>query len=416
MLYYTQIIMKTHFSPSFFAGNRARLRELFTGTAPIVITANGLLQRNADSNFPFRQDSSFWYLTGINLPDAVLVIDKGKEYLIMPSRSDNRAVFDGALNYDEIRDLSGINQIVDARNGWKQLESRVKRVQHVATLAPPKIYSQEQGLYANPARRRLTKKLQTINTEIELLDLRTHLMKMRGIKQEVELDAIREAIAITATAFRKIRNKGLQKYSYEQEIEAAITAVFCSNGASHAYEPIVAAGGNACTLHYTQNRSQIKPGDVVLLDVGAELENYAADITRTYSVSEPTKRQRQIWQAVVEVQDFAINQLKPGAFLAECEKAVEQFMGEKLRELGLIKTIDSDSVRQFYPHATSHYLGLDVHDVGDYRAPLEPNMVVTCEPGIYIPAEGIGIRIEDDILIAADSKPEILSRKLSKEL
>lgn len=407
--------MKTQFSASFFAGNRARLRELFTGTAPIVITANGLLQRSGDTNFPFRQDSSFWYLTGINDPDVTLVIDKGKEYLILPERSESRETFDGALNHAVLSTQSGIELILDEKTGWKQLNARIGRVQHVATLAPSKTYIPSHGLYANPARRRLIRILKAANPDIELLDLRPHLAKMRVIKQEQELVAIQRAIDITVDTLKKLRKRDLQKYEHEYQVEADITSAFRKANAHHAYEPIVAAGANACTLHYIQNDGLVASGDLLLLDVGAEVDGYAADITRTYAVGESTKRQRQIWQAVIDAQEFALSQLKPGTLLAECEKNIENYMGEKLRELGLIKSIDSAAVRQFYPHATSHFLGLDVHDVGDYGAPLEVGMVITCEPGIYVSAEGIGIRIEDDVLIQAGGA-QVLSAKLPREL
>jgi Xaa-Pro aminopeptidase len=145
------------------------------------------------------------------------------------------------------------------------------------------------------------------------------------------------------------------------------------------------------------------------LDVGAEVENYAADITRTYFLKKPTKRQQAIYDAVAEVAAFARDHLKPGVTIRENEKAVEEFMGEKLRELGLIKSITHDNVRKYYTHACSHYLGLDAHDAGDYDAPLEPGMVITVEPGIYTPEENFGVRIEGDVLIT-ETGLEILSK------
>jgi Xaa-Pro aminopeptidase len=155
--------------------------------------------------------------------------------------------------------------------------------------------------------------------------------------------------------------------------------------------------------------------ELLLLDVGAEVNHYAADITRTVSISAPSRRQQAVFDAVLEVHAFALSLLRPGALMKENEQQIEQLMGEKLRELGLIKSIEHDEVRKYYPHATSHFLGLNVHDIGDYLRPLEPGMVLTVEPGIYIPEEAIGVRIEDDVLITADGY-EILTDRLPRKL
>ena len=144
--------MESRFTSQFFAGNRQRLRELFTGTAPIVITANGLLQRGGDSAYSFTQDASFWYLTGIDQPDLLLVMDRDKEYLIVPARSSSREAFDGAIDHDKLRQQSGIRTIYDDAAGWEQLTNRLKKVKHVATVAPAPAYIEALGLYTNPAR------------------------------------------------------------------------------------------------------------------------------------------------------------------------------------------------------------------------------------------------------------------------
>jgi Xaa-Pro aminopeptidase len=399
----------------FFKGNRERLRTLFTGTAPIVIGANGLLQRNSDVTFPFRQDSTFWYLTGIEEPDVVLVMDRGKEYLITPMRDDHRAAFDGAIDQNQLTKVSGIETVLDEKTGWRQLGVRLKKVKHVATLAAAPAYVKDHGLYTNPARAHLIDRIKAQNAEVELLDLRPHITRMRAIKQPEELQQIQRAIDITSDTLKRLHKKGWQQFAYEYEAEAAITAAFRKANAEHAYHPIVAAGANACTLHYVKNGDAITGGSLLLLDVGAEVGNYAADITRTYVVGEPTKRQQQVFDAVLAVQEFALERLKPGILLHDYELAIQQFMGEKLRELALIKSIEPETVRKYYPHATSHHLGLDVHDIADYDRPLEAGMVLTVEPGIYIPEEGIGIRIEDNIIIEADG-PRVMSNGLPSVL
>lgn len=406
--------MAISFESDFFKANRQRLRSLFSGTAPVVIAGHGLLQRNSDSHYPFRQDSSFWYLTGIDEADCLLVMDKVKEYLIVNKRSAERSYFDGQIETEKFAAISGISEIFDQEDGWRQLSIRLKKVKHLATLAPPPTYIDKLGIYANPARKQLVDQVKQVNPGIELLDLRPHLLKQRSIKQPLEIKAIKQAINITAKAL-KLAKKRLNKAENEHLLEGLITNEFIRQGSRHAYQPIVAAGLNACTLHYNSNNSAISPGQAVVFDVGAEVNNYAADLTRTFVSGRPSKRVRQVHAAVKGVQEYAQSLLKPGLILAEYETLVRQFMGEKLRSLGLIKTIDKEAVARFYPHSTSHFLGLDVHDVGDYQEPLQAGMVLTVEPGIYSREEAIGVRIEDDILITATGALN-LSRNLSSSL
>lgn len=405
--------MNTRFDSDFFAANRRRLRKLFGGTAPIVIAGNGQLQRSSDTPFPFRQDSSFWYLTGVDEPDVVLVIDAHKEYLIMPERDARLLTFDGAIDMEEVQKVSGIEAVVDYKEGWSRLGRKLKRAKHVATLEPSKPYVASLQLYTNPARRKLVRKLKTYNDQLQLLDVRTHISAMRMIKSEPELLAIQSAIDHTEAIFEQIANN-LHLYKHEYEIAADVQHYLLRNQLSEAYAPIIAGGMNAVTLHYIKNNAPLKPKECLLLDIGAADGYYAADITRTLCLN-PTKRQKLVYEAVVAVQEFAYSLLKPGVVIKNYEAEIEQFMGEKLRELGLIRTIEHDKVREFYPHATSHFLGLDVHDVGDYNRPLEPGMVLTVEPGIYIANERLGIRIEDNIVITADGNT-VLSANLPKLL
>lgn len=410
--------MSEQFGVEFFVGNRQKLQQLFTGTAPIVLTANGRLQRASDEAYTFHQDRSFWYLTGINEPDVVLVIDKDKEYLIVPERESIREAFDGAVDLESLTATSGIKEIVGVKEGWKRLEMRLKKVQHVATLASQPAYLDSWGMYTNPARASLIRRIKEANSHAELLDLRQHLAKMRMVKQPIEIATIQQAIDTTLETLKDVTKPAvLAKYGFEYELEADITRGFRKRGASgHAFDPIVASGQRACTLHNVANNHALASDELVVLDVGAEMCNYAADITRTKSLGgKPSRRQEQVFNAVLEAQQYAYDLLKPGVVLREYEKQMEQFLGEKLRELGLIKTIDKEAVRQYFPHATSHFLGLDVHDVGDYDQPLEPNTVLTVEPGIYIPEENIGIRLEDDIIIT-ESGNNILSAKLPSQL
>jgi len=293
------------------------------------------------------------------------------------------------------------------------LGSRIKRVKHVATIAAAPQYIERYGLYTNPARLRLIKRLKAQKEGLELLDITMHLVRMRMVKQPIELGAIQAAIDITLATLKDVsRQSRLEKYAYEYELEADITRGFRKRGATgHAFEPIIAGGERACTLHNVANAGAFASSELAIMDVGAEVEHYAADITRTFAFGTPSRRQQAVYAAVVDVQAYAKSHLKPGVFLQAYEEKVEKYMGEKLRELGLIKTIDHQNVRRYYPHATSHFLGLNVHDVGDYTLALEPGNVLTIEPGIYIPEEGIGVRIEDDALVT-NKGIEVLSDAL----
>lgn len=406
------------FDSTFFSGNRARLKQLFTGTAPIVLTANGLLQQGTDEPYPFHQDRSFWYLTGIDLPDAILVMDKGKEYLIVPDREVVREAFDGAVDKALLSRISGIQDIYNEKAGWKQLESRVKKVQHVATLAALPAFVDFWGMYTNPARATLIKRLKEINGNLELLDLRQHLSRMRMVKQAAEIMAIQEAIDITIDTLKTVlKPRQLAKYAYEFEVEADITRSFRrAKAEGHSFTPIVASGQRACTLHHNTNNAALTRGELMVVDVGTSFNHYASDITRTVALGgQPSRRQEQVYQAVLDAQEYAFSLIRPGMTHRDYENEMEKFIGEKLRELGLIKTIEKDAVRKFFPHATSHFLGLDVHDGGDYEHPFEAGVVLTVEPGIYIPEEGIGVRIEDDVLITPEGC-QVLSSRLPRSL
>jgi Xaa-Pro aminopeptidase len=401
------------FESDFFAGNRARLRQLFTGTAPIVITANGRIQQAADEAYPFTQDSNFWYLTGIDEPDVVLVMEQNNEYLILPERTLVSEIFDGAITAEAVSRTSGITDVYTEKEGWKYFSSRLKRLRHAATLGSNPPYMETFGMYANPARATLIHRLKEYNANVELLDLRQHLARLRMIKQEPELTSMQKAIDITLDTLKTIsRPSTLKRYAYEYEIEADITRGFRRAGAAgHAFTPIVAAGAHAVTLHNIANEGKLASDELLVADVGAQYNHYSADITRTFDLGMAPKRAQNVHAAVVEVYTYACSLLKPGVLIRDYEKEVETFMGEKLRELGLIKVIERDDVRQYFPHATSHFLGLDTHDVGDYDRPLEQGVVMTVEPGIYIPEEGIGIRVEDDVLITA-SGIEVMSARL----
>lgn len=395
---------------TFFIANRQALRTKMPDKLPIVIAGNGLLQRTADTTLPFAQDSNFWYLTGLDMPDAVVVIDANQEFLIVPERSVARQAFDGSTDTAVIAERSGIKVVMNETDGWALIAAATAKDNRAGFLKPLTAYEKHHGFYANPARRKVSDRLRRTHPRIELYDVRKELATLRCIKQEAEIELIEFAVRITKDTLREITHStAFLDMKYEYELEAAITNGFRKSGATgHAYSPIVASGANATTLHYDHNTARIERNDYIVVDVGAEIEHYAADITRTIMQEEPSKRQQAIYDSVQCLQNEALSLLKPGILLRDYESDFEHLMGRELKRLGLI-TDDRDhfNIRRYYPHATSHFLGLDVHDVGDYTLPLETGMVLTCEPGIYIPEEGIGVRLEDDVLIT-DSGARVL--------
>lgn len=306
--------LKTSFDVAFFLGNRERLRAESGTDAPIIISGNGLLQKSADTTYPFQQDSSFWYLTGIEEPDILLVMDGSNDYLIVPGRSANREAFDGAIDRDMLMRVSGIGKVYDETEGWERLTRLVRKRASVATpeAAPP--YIDAYGMYTNPARRRLTRRLLKLAPGLEMLDLRPTLAAMRMVKQPPELAAIREAIEVTAAGLNVVTlPTNMKHYKYEYEIEADLSRMFRRSGAGgHAFAPIVASGKRGCTLHNVTNNGKIGRNELIVIDVGAEVGHYAADITRTVCKGEPTERQRQVFDAVADVQRYALSQACPG--------------------------------------------------------------------------------------------------------
>jgi len=392
-------------------------KDAASTNVPIVVTANGLLQRGADNTFAFAQDANFWYLTGIDEPDIILVMDGDQEYLIVPVRSASRQAFDGAVNHQPLAKRSEIKDVYDDQAGWEKLKARMHQVKRVATVNVPPAYVEQHGIYTNPARATMIERLKATKTDLEVLSLNQQIAQLRMVKQAQELAAIQAAIDITVKTIKETTKAAkLRSYSHEYQLEAELTHGFRRRGAAgHAFDPIVASGGRACTLHNVANSGNFAKDELVIVDVGAEVEHYAADITRTFSLGRPSRRQQAVHAAVLAVQKLAFSLLKPGVLIKDYELQIEHAMGQQLIELGLIKAVDHQSIRKYYPHSTSHFLGLNVHDVGDYKTPLAPGMVLTVEPGIYIHKEGIGVRIEDDVLIT-DKGLKILTDKLPRAL
>lgn len=388
---------------SFFTHNRDRLIESLRGGL-IVVTAYEQMQRGNDAAFAYEQEANFWWLTGIEASDWWVIIDgvRNKQWLVSPFVSQSHEIFDGSLSAEAATEISGIQTVISSDEASKLLRDLAKQHSVVHTIGdnPSAEYF---DFAVNPAQKKLRLQLDRIFNGVR--DCQLELAKLRAIKQPEEIAAIKKAIKLTVDAFNHLRTV-LPTLRSEYEIEAEFTYFFRKNGAKgHAYDPIVAAGKNACTLHYGLNEARLKSRELVLLDIGARLNGYAADVTRTYAVGEPTKRQTEVHEAVQKAHTKIIKLLAPGVSVTEYDAQVDEIMKQALDGLGLLKT--EESYRYYFPHAISHGLGVDVHDSLGRPTHFQENMILTVEPGIYIPEEGIGVRIEDDILITASGRQNL---------
>lgn len=409
---------KTAFNHVFFCANRKRLRGMLPDDVQLVIlTGNGRMQQTGTESYAFHQDRNFWYLTGIDEPEVILVMDGTDEYLILPDRGAVQNVFDGSYEVDELKHISGVMRVYNQTEGWNVLRTRLRGENRIATAERPPVFIDVFSLYSNPARAHLIRRLRRAKPGLELLDIRKHIADMRTVKQPIELAALQQAVDITLDAIRAATlPEKLARYQYEYELEAEISYGMRRKGAeTQSFPPIVASGPRACTLHYIANNHSIAKDATTVVDVGAVQQHYAADISRTVCVGNPTARQQAVVAAVEESVQHALSLLRSGVVIRDYEQNMEQFLGKQLRALGVITTNKSADIRRYFPHATSHYLGLDAHDAGDYLRPLEPGAVITVEPGIYIPEESIGVRLEEDVVIT-NNGVEVLSSGLGRAL
>lgn len=378
------------FNADFFITNRQRLIEAIPNTL-ICIPAHCMLQESADLAYEFRQDSNFWYLTGLQLPDITLLIDSvsGESILLLPTQNDYQKEWDGAVDKKYLTTISGITKFKGANELQKILRLAQRQKKRIGYLAPLQPRVEPYGFYANPSRRILEEAITKI--EKHPVDIRSELARLRQIKQPLEIQAIRQAIEVTGETLEEVK-KQISIYTTEKEVENAITAGFFSrNSQGHAYQPIIASGINASIIHYQTNNDRVKNNELLLLDVGAKVDGYAADISRTWSIGKTTKRQEELYNVILELQDTAFSLLKPGISLKDYQLRMEKQAKSAFAKVGV--------VIERYPHGFSHFLGLDVHDAGVYDEPLKEGSVLTVEPGIYIPKERIGIRVEDNVLV-----------------
>ncbi len=401
------------------AKRRAKLAKTLAEGLILLPTSHELI-RNNDSHYDFRWDSYFYYLTGFREPEAVLAITLGKkprQILFCREKDMEREIWDGfrfgpaiakeMFDFDEAYPISELAAMIP------DLMSNC-RVVHTP-IGVDAQWDQSITRWIGNVR---AKARSGVGAPVELKDVRHVLGAMRLIKDEVEIDLMAKAGKISSGAH--IRAMRMAKPGmFEYQVEAEILHEFITNGARQAaYGSIVAAGSNACVLHYRENSAPIKKGDLMLIDAGCEFESYAADITRTFPVAAKfSGPQRDIYELVLETQLACIKAVKPGAAFGRYHEVANEVLAQGLIDLKLCKgsldkVLETESYKQFYMHRAGHWLGLDVHDAGDYKAQgkwvkLEAGMALTVEPGLYIrPADNvpkhfwdIGVRIEDDVLL-----------------
>lgn len=414
-------------NPNLFIDNRKRLAAMMKPGSLAVFNSNDIMPTNADGTMNFRQNNDLFYLSGIDQEESILVIfphahdPAHREVLFLKETSEEIAIWEGEKHTKKSAfECSGIRTVY-----WLDQFHRVFN----------NLISEADTVYLNTNEHlRATIEVETRDSRfikwikerypLHKLDRVAPLMhQLRSVKSAWEIELIQTACDITEKGFRRILpyiKPGVMEY----EIEAELIHEFVRNRSrGFAYTPIIASGFNACVLHYIENNKECKAGDVVLMDFGAEYANYASDLTRCVPVSGRfTDRQKQVYNAVLSVMKGATKMLRPGTMLADYHKEVGKLMESELLKLGLLSKTDIENqdparpaYKKYFMHGTSHFLGLDVHDVGLWHKPIQPGMVFTVEPGIYIREENLGIRLENDVMVTESGDPKDLMANIPLE-
>ncbi len=403
-----------------FISNRQRLAQQLPKNALVILNSNDVLPTNADGTMSFKQNSDLFYLTGVDQEESIVCLfpthpdEKLREVLFVRETNETIAVWEGEkLSKKQATEVSGIKTIY-----WTHQFETVFR----------NIIFEAESVYLNTNEHTRNDSLtQTRDSRFisnfkekyplhQLVRIAPIMHRLREIKQDVEVALIQKACDITKLGFERLL-KFVKPGVQEFEVEAELLHEFVRNRSKgFAYQPIIASGANACVLHYVQNSQECKEGEVLLLDVAAEYANYASDLTRSIPVNGRfTKRQREVYDAVLRVFKASKEMLVPGNIWDDYHVEVGKIMESELKQLGLLSQKDIDdqdpdwpAYKKYFPHGTSHFMGLDVHDVGNKYHRFQAGMVFTCEPGIYIPAEGLGIRLENDILITENGNVDLM--------
>ncbi|WP_222982815.1 aminopeptidase P family protein [Flagellimonas meishanensis] len=411
-----------------FIKNRKKFMAQMRPKSLAVFNSNDIYPISADSTMPFEQHRDIFYLSGADQEETILLLfpdaldKKHREILFVRETNDHIAVWEGAkLTKDQATAVSGIVTIY-----W--LTDFDKIFFDLMTEADTIYFNTNehyrQAVVTQTREDRFIEKCKKDFPAHQWAKSNTILQNIRGVKEPEELDLMQQACDITEKGFRRIL-EFTRPGVWEYEMEAEFLHEFISNRSKgFAYTPIIASGNNANVLHYVENNQQVKDGDLILMDVGAEYANYSSDMTRTIPANGKfTKRQREVYEAVLRVKNQATKMLVPGTIWAEYHKEVGKIMTSELLGLGLLDKADVanenkdwPAYKKYFMHGTSHHIGLDTHDYGELKTAMKPNMVFTVEPGIYIPDEGFGIRIEDDVVIQETGEPNNLMRNIPIEV
>ncbi|AWV97534.1 aminopeptidase P family protein [Arcticibacterium luteifluviistationis] len=399
--------------------NRKKLKAALKKNSIALLTSNDVLPTNADGIMGFKQNSDLFYLTGIDQEETYLLLfpdhpkKKFREILFIRETNEHLKIWEGEkLSKEQAQILSGIETVKWSDEIDDFLDENIDLACKVYLNTNEHTGRNEDFISENIQFNKWIRKAFGVKKPKKLAPI---LWELRSVKEPDEIAQIKKAIAISKSALQAFAQK-LKPGIPEYELEAELTYQFLLNKSrGHAFQPIVASGKNACVLHYISNDEACQDGDLVLLDFGAEYGNYNADITRCFPVNGKfTKRQKDVYNAVLAVFKYSKERIVVGNTMANLRQETARFMEKQLVSLGLLtqKEIDKQDpkkplYRKYFPHGVSHYLGLDVHDVGPKDAEFKAGMLFTCEPGIYISEEGIGIRLENDILITENGNIDL---------
>ena len=393
-----------------------------------VFNSNDIFSTGADSTLPFYQHRNIFYLSGVDQEESILVLNPNannpahKEILFLKETNDHIAIWEGAkLNKDQAKSSTGIQSIYWL-DEFETIFSKLMTNVNIVYFNNNNHYRKAVEMQTREDRFLIWLKSNYPEHKIEYSF--PIMEKLRGVKEPEEIELIQKACDITEKGFRRVL-KFLKPGVMEFHVEAEYSHEFLRNRSKgFAYTPIIASGYNACILHYINNNMQCKDGDMLLMDVGAEYANYSSDMTRTIPVNGRfTDRQKSVYQAVLNVKNEASKMLIPGTLWEEYHVEVGKLMTSELISLGLLDKSDiqnqnhkNPAYKKYFMHGTSHHMGLDTHDYGDLKTPMVANMVFTVEPGIYIPDENLGIRLEDDVLIKNSGTPINLMKSIPIEI
>ena len=409
------------FPSDLFVKNRAKLVAEIPPKSIALISSNDIMPTNADGSMGFKQQTDLFYLSGLDQEETLILIypDAPEKHLreiaFVRETSELIAIWEGhKYTKEEASSISGITNIQWTSNFEAILKTLVYSAETIFMIDNEHMRNSSLVETQNA---RLVKEIKAKYPLHKFDRLAPILNTLRMKKEKAEIQALQQAIDITESGFRRVLSF-TKPGVWENEIEAEFIHEFIKRrSGGFAYTPIIASGANACVLHYIENERICQDGDLILLDVGASYGNYNADMTRTIPVNGKfTPRQRQVYLAVQAVLNFATDLMRPGMYWVDYQKQVEKFMEGELINLGLFSKQDVDNqdpnnplFKKYFMHGVAHHLGLDVHDVWDKYKPFEPGMVLTCEPGIYIREEGIGIRLENNLLITESAPINLMA-------